>query len=134
MSYFKRILDRLMQVQKKFYGELKPAIESEDAEGRTSILEIVGPDGGSYKLQVRGGFITWADANAEPKHIFRISEDAFLSVLSRERELDECFDKKTATILNYGDETINLVELVKWKRAIRELSHVLDKVLGGEKA
>lgn len=129
-SSIEKILDKLIKVQEKFYGEWKHAIADEgNVEGRSSFLEVVGPDGGSFKLEIYRGFIRRANGAVRPSHIIRIAEDAFLGILTRETTLDECFDKREAVILDFSDEKINIVELIKWKKIFNRLGNVIDKVL-----
>jgi len=129
MSYSRQIIEKLVEIQDKFYGEAKPIIDSEGVKERCSILSVIGPEGETMKLKLKDGKLSFADSNDIPVHHFKVTEDAFLKIVAGELEPSEAFDKKKATILDYEDGGINIVEIIKWKQAFGKMRHVMDKFI-----
>ena len=61
------------------------------AEGRRSVLVVLGSDGGEYALEVIGNRVRWAEGPGEVTHTITLNEDCFLDVISGASELDEEF-------------------------------------------
>jgi len=127
--YTKRLLDRLMTIQYKYYQHFKRIYDEEGAEGRAGILQIVGPDGGSFKLQLVNGLLKYANPAVEPFHIIKITEDTFLSLLTGETDISSAFDKGKCKLIEYSSGVIDLVEMTKWKGWFKEMRGILKKIL-----
>ena len=127
--YTKRLLDRLMAIQGKYYQSFTSIYEEEGAEGRVGLLQIIGPDGGNYKLQLVNGFLKYADPAAEPLHIIKITEDTFLSLLTGEIDLSTAFDRGRCKLIEYSSGVVDLVEMTKWKRWFEEMKNILNRIV-----
>jgi alkyl sulfatase BDS1-like metallo-beta-lactamase superfamily hydrolase len=130
-NYLKRLLDKVMRIQDRYTAYFRPIYDEEEAEGRVGLLRIIGPDGSSFKLQLRNGLLQYAPQDAKPLHIIEITEDGFLSLLTGEIGIDECFDKKKARLIGYESGVLDIVEMMKWKRYFERTKNILEGMLHG---
>jgi hypothetical protein len=127
--YTKRLLDKIVEIQEIYYLHFKPIIEEEKAEGNVGILEIVGPNGGSYKLQIKNGIVKYVDANVKTLMIIRMTEDTFLSLLAGETNLGTAFDKGRCKLIEYDTGIVDLVEMTKWRVWFSRMQWLIKKML-----
>jgi len=127
MGYIKRILDKVLSMQERFYPEAKPYIMQ--GEGLVSLLRVVGLDGETLLLKCEGGRIRYASGDENPIHIFKVSEDTFLDILSGDESLRQAITLNHMTIENTRTGQIDLVEMQKWSRAFEELRGLLKVMI-----
>lgn len=126
MSYIKQIIDKLITIQDKFYPYAEEYFK--EGEGKVSLVKIVGIDGESVMLKVKGGRIQYASDNDIPIHVFKCSIDTFLDLITGEEDLREAITKGHFVIEHASTGTIDLVELEKWAKAFSKLKNVADRV------
>jgi len=88
MGYVKKIIDKLLALQDRFYPEVSEYYRI--GEGRVSLLRVVGVDGDSVLLKVEGGRIKYARGDETPIHIFKTSVDSvpwYSPVIIKENDL-----------------------------------------------
>lgn len=127
MGYIKRILDKLLSMQEKIYSEAKPYIVQ--GEGIVSLLRVVGLSGETLLLKCEGGRIRYASGEETPIHIFKVSEDTFLDILSGDESVRQAITLNHMTIENTKTGNIDLVEMQKWSRAFEELRGLLREII-----
>ncbi|MEM1750721.1 MAG: hypothetical protein QW088_07385 [Desulfurococcaceae archaeon] len=131
MGYVKKIIDKLLALQDRFYPEVSEYYRI--GEGRVSLLRVVGVDGDSVLLKVEGGRIKYARGDETPIHIFKTSVDTFLDIVSGDEDLRDAITKGHFIIENASTGTIDLVEMQKWCSAFSRLKGLVMKYLGGGK-
>jgi hypothetical protein len=125
MGFVKDIIDKLLNLQNRFYPE---AVEYyRMGEGKVSLLRVVGIDGETVLLKCSRGRIEYAQGNETPIHIFRMSTDTFLSIISGEEDLREAITKGHFIIENAATGTVDLVELERWSKAFERLKGLVTR-------
>ena len=127
MGYIKRIIDKLLSMQEKLYPEARAYYAQ--GEGLVSLLRVVGIDGEALLLKCEGGRIRYASGDESPIHIFRVSEDTFLDILSGEETVRDAITLNHMTIENTRTGEIDLVEMQKGSRAVEELRGLRREVI-----
>ena len=127
--YTKRLLDKLISIQNKYYQDFRLISNEENAEGRVGILQIVGPDGGAYTLQMSNGLVRYADHSSKPLHVIEMTEDTFLNLLTGEIDLSTAFDKGRCRLIEYNSGNLDLVEMTKWKAWFNKMGGIVSKML-----
>ncbi|MEM1710354.1 MAG: hypothetical protein QW820_05645 [Sulfolobales archaeon] len=129
MGYVKKIIDKLLALQDRFYPEVYEYYKM--GEGRVSLLRVVGIDGESVLLKVEGGRIKYARGDETPIHIFKTSVDTFLDIVSGDEDLRDAMTKGHFIIENASTGTIDLVEMERWAKAFSRLRGLVTKYMGG---
>jgi hypothetical protein len=124
-SYVRRIIDKLLAIQDRFYPETKEYYRM--GSGKVALVRIVGIDGDSVLLKCDGYRITYASEDDQPVHIFRMTVDTFLNILSGEEDLREAIAKGHFVIENASTGTVDIVELEKWAKAFERLRGLILK-------
>jgi len=124
-GYVKDIVDKLLSLQNRFYPEAKEYYRL--GEGKVSLLRVVGVDGETVLLRCRRGRIEYAQGDETPIHIFRMSTDTFLSIISGEEDLREAITKGHFIIENAATGTVDLVELERWAKAFERLKGLVTR-------
>lgn len=125
LGLVKKIVDRLLRIQNRFYPEVEEYTGQVDE--RVSLLRVVGLDGESILLKYNRGKLDYAHGNETPVHIFRTTTDTFLNVLSGDKELREAVTKGHFVIENASTGDIDLVECEKWAKAFNNLKGMVRK-------
>jgi putative sterol carrier protein len=127
VGYVKDIIDRLLRLQDRFYPEVAEYYKI--GEGKVSLLRVVGVDGESVLLKCEGGRLKYADGDERPIHIFRMSTDTFLSLISGEEDLREAMTKGHFIIEDASTGAVDLVELERWAKAFSRLRSLVTRLL-----
>ncbi|MBW2671889.1 MAG: hypothetical protein JRD89_00570 [Deltaproteobacteria bacterium] len=125
MGYVKEIIDRFLKIQDRFYRDVKEYTTG--ADGRVSLLRVVGIDGDSVLLKYQYGRIRYANENEEPVHIFRCTVDSFLNILSGDEDMREAITKGHFVIEDARDGNIDVVECEKWAKAFSRMRGILGR-------
>jgi len=88
MSWVERLLDRLVALQDRLLDDEYIRAEAQEAEGRKSVIVILGPKGVVYPLEIRGGRISKGSSTEGVMHTIRMSVDTFLNLVSGVSDLD----------------------------------------------
>jgi hypothetical protein len=128
MGYVKDIVDRLLRLQDRFYPEVAEYYKI--GEGKVSLLRVVGVDGEGVLLKVEGGRIRYAGDDERPVHIFRMSTDTFLSLISGEEGLREAMTKGHFLIEDASTGSVDVVELERWAKAFERLGSLVRRLVG----
>ncbi|MEM4429663.1 MAG: hypothetical protein QXM08_00685 [Thermofilaceae archaeon] len=128
MGYVKKIIDKLLALQDRFYPDVSEYYKI--GEGKVSLLRVVGVDGESVLLKVEGGRIKYARGDETPIHIFKCSTDTFLDLVSGEEDLRSAMTKGHFVIESASTGTIDLVEMQRWASAFDRLRRLVTKYLG----
>lgn len=129
MGYVKKIIDKLLALQDRFYPEVYEYYRM--GEGKVSLLRVVGVDGESVLLKVEGGRIKYARGDETPIHIFKTSVDTFLDLVSGEEDLRDAITKGHFVIESATTGTIDLVEMQRWASAFSRLRGLVMRYMGG---
>ncbi len=127
MGNVKKIVDKLLQLQDRFYKEAEEFYQ--EGKGRVSMLKVVGIDGETLKLKCDGQRIVYAEGNEEPVHVLKCTMDCFLDVVSGDLSLREAITKGNFVIETASDGNINLIECEKWAKSFRAMSAIVAKVV-----
>lgn len=131
MGYVKKIIDKLLELQDKFYPEAYEYYRM--GEGRVSLLRVVGVDGESVLLKVENGRIKYARGDETPIHVFKCSTDTFLDLVSGEEDLRDAITKGHFVIEDASTGTIDIVEMQKWITAFSRMKKLIDKYIRGRR-
>ncbi len=126
MGYVKKIIDKLLSIQDKFYSEAAEYYKI--GEGKKALLRVVGVGGDSVLLKVEGGRITYARGDETPMHIIKCSIDTFLSILSGEEDLRDAMTMGHLVIENSSTSTIDIVEMERWSSAFNRLRNIIYRI------
>lgn len=74
IGYVKKIIDKLLKLQNRFYPEVKEYYTI--GKGKVSLLRVIGVDGESVLLKCNGSKIEYARGDETPEHIFVCSTDS----------------------------------------------------------
>ncbi|MEM1522281.1 MAG: hypothetical protein QXU69_04605 [Thermofilaceae archaeon] len=129
MGYVKKIIDKLLALQDRFYPEVYEYYRM--GEGRVSLLRVVGIDGESVLLKVEGGRVKYARGDEAPVHIFKTSIDTFLDIISGDEDLRDAITLGHFVIENASTGEIDLVEMERWASAFSRLKRIVMKYVGG---
>jgi len=128
MGYVRSIIDKLLTLQEMFYPEVEEYYR--EGEGRVALLKVVGDDNESVLLKCEKGKIRYAREDEKPVHIFRVSIDTFLDLVSGEKDIRECMAKGSFIIESSSTGTVDLVEMEKWAKAFYRLRNIINKYIG----
>lgn len=129
MGYVKKIIDKLLAIQDKFYPEVAEYYKM--GEGKVSLLKVIGVDGETVMLKVEGGRIKYAGENEKPIHVFKCTVDTFLDLISGEEDLRDAITKGHFVIESTTTGTIDLVEMQKWASAFSRLKGLINRYIRG---
>jgi hypothetical protein len=137
MGKYKRIIQRLLELQEMFYLGHRNLVDPwvKEREGTVSLLQIVGLDGESLLLKYEDGRLKYAQGDESPKHVFVCSGDTFLDLIAEPtgENLRRKVTKGHFYIRDAPTGEINLVEMTRWVRAFEALGRVAKHALLGEK-
>jgi len=136
MGRYRRIIDKLLALQKLFYLSDRTAEQwMKEGEGNVALLQIVGVSGESLLLKYEHGRLDYARGDESPKHVFVTSEDTFLDLVvdPTAENLRSKITKGHFAIRDASTGEINLVEVQKWVRGFQMLGRVVKHVLMGAK-
>lgn len=125
IGYVKKIIDKLLKLQNRFYPEVKEYYTI--GKGKISLLRVIGVDGESVLLKCNGSRIEYARGDETPEHIFRCTTDTFLDIISGEETLREAITKGHFSIENSKTGTIDLVEMQRWASAFERLKGIVRR-------
>ena len=91
-SYIYKLINRLLEMQDDVARRESWVVEEMlGAEGRRSVLIVLGTDGGEFPLEVMGNRVRWAEGPGDVMHTIKLTEDTFLDIVSGASEIDEEF-------------------------------------------
>lgn len=125
MSYVRKIVDKLLSLQDRFYPEVEEYYRV--GEGRVALLRVVGVGGDSVLLKCEGGRIRYAGGSESPLHVLRCSVDTFLDIVSGDEDLREAMTRGHLVIEDASTGTVDLVEMYKWARAFERLRGIVRR-------
>ena len=130
MGKYKRILDRMLELQDTFYIDTQPYLEQ--GRGKVGFLEVKGIDGESLMIAYDGDRIRYAREDENPTEHFMCSADTFLDLVSDPRPdlLREKVTKGAFVIRDAKTGEVSLIEMERWSRGFAKLSHVIKNVIG----
>ncbi|MEM1868569.1 MAG: hypothetical protein QXU90_00445 [Acidilobaceae archaeon] len=131
MGYVKKIIDKILDIQDKFYYHPETIEYRRIGEGKIALLRVVGVDGESVILKVEGGRIVYARGDETPIHIIKCSIDTFLDLISGDEILRDAITKGHFVIESASTGDIDLVELERWAKAFDRLKKIIYKYIGG---
>jgi len=130
MGRYKRIIEKLIALQNKFFLDAKPYYEQ--GKDKVALLRVVGLEGETLLLKCDGDRILYADGDQSPTEVFECSEDTFIDLVA-EPTAENFTDKVTLghfCIRNGKTGEISIVEIEKWKRGFERLGRVAKHLVG----
>lgn len=128
LGQYTDIMNRLLSIQDRFYPDVQEYFTI--GEGKVSLLKVVGIDGESMLLKVKGNRIVYASENDVPIDVFRCTSDTFLNILAGDESLREAITKGHFLIESARTGNVDLVECQKWSKAFERLGNVVKKFVG----
>ena len=121
---YKRLVDRLLSMQEKALGDPWVRSEAEDAEGRKTIIRVLGD--AEYSLEVGGSRIKWADNPNNWIHRVTLSEDSFIDILNGSSDYEE--EYMAGRIKWEGEKTY--LHSKKVRDGLKRLRHLFSLLRG----
>lgn len=111
-------------MQEKALGDPWVRSEAEDAEGRKTIIRVLGD--AEYSLEVGGSRIKWADNPNNWIHRVTLSEDSFIDILNGSSDYEE--EYMTGRIKWEGEKSY--LHSKKVRDGLKRLSHLFSLLRG----